>query len=330
MATVEGQPTDQAPSGVHSSWVAAKEQGYTLREFCTNGVNMAKAQIAFQKKYDFDVVHLENGVGPLAEAIGCPVIYPRDGPPVVKEGILDRLKDIDALELPDPHYDGKLPELIKATRLVKKEFGDEVFIIGEADQGPFNLAAQLRGIEKFMMDLTKPHSTKALQELMEFTSDAVFRLAKAQIEAGAHATCIGESFASPDVISPNYYREFVSDLHKELGKKFEQNKILWALHICGDTTDILDCLDGVGASILEIDYKTDLKAIKQKVTKSAVLGTINPSTFLKEPEALKREVDSNIEQLRSTQRFILHSGCSLPKETPSENLSIFRQMVKYT
>lgn len=328
LAVLNGEILDRQPVGVHGWEVAARESGYFLREFCTNGEKMAKAQIAFQKRYNFDIIHLENGVGPLAEAMGCQVVYPKNEPPVVTGAILSHLEDVDKLRLPNPYKDGKLPEILKATRLVKKVFDDEVFIIGEADQGPFNLAAQLRGIERFLIDLTKEENFEPLQELLKKTTEAVLRYARAQIENGAHATCIGESFASPDVISPEYYRKFAFPYEKELGSFLEEDKVIWALHICGDTTKILKDMNNTKASILEIDYKTDLEATKEKIKNSTILGTINPMSFLKSPEDVKKEAKKNIKLLGGSGRFILSSGCVLSSKTPSKNIHALLEVVE--
>jgi len=43
--------------------------------------------------------------------------------------------------------------LLKATRIVSTELGKRVFVIGRADEGPFALAAILRGYEQFMIDV---------------------------------------------------------------------------------------------------------------------------------------------------------------------------------
>lgn len=110
---------------------------------------MAEAQIAFQEKYPTDIMHLEIGVGSLVEAMGGEVSWPDNRPPVVRNNPIDSLDKIGSLTIPDPYNDGKLPEMLRTTELVKQELGNDVFLIGEADAGPFSLAAQILGIRAY-------------------------------------------------------------------------------------------------------------------------------------------------------------------------------------
>ena len=329
-AMLAGETPDRVPVGVHSWEVAAREYGFKIREFCLDGEKNAQAQIAFQRKYVFDVVLLESGVGLLAEAMGCPMLYREDEPPVVQAGVLTQYEDVDKLRVPEPYEDGKLPEALKATRLFREAFGDEVFIIGDADQGPFNLAAQLRGTRQFMIDLAKQDNLEGMEALLEVATQVVVRYAQAQMECGAHAACIGESLAGPDLVSPEIYRRFAYPYDRQVGNALTEDGSLLALHICGDTTLILDAMDATKAAILEIDYKTDLQAIKQQVSHAVVKGTVNPVTFLSTPEEVRREAKRNLDVLKSTRRFILSSGCILSKHTPKENIrALFAAALQY-
>ncbi|MBS3788384.1 uroporphyrinogen decarboxylase family protein [Candidatus Bipolaricaulota bacterium] len=321
---INGVETEVPPTGVHSVWPAAEQSRYSIGECCKYGDKMAEAQIDFQNRHPMDVIHLEIGVGPLVEAMGAKVSWADDRPPVVRENPIESLEDIDRLELPDPYRDGKLPELLKATESVSRELDDDAFIIAEADQGPFNLAAQIIGIEKLLRKISLREDLELIESLFSFTTEAVFRLGRAQIDSGGDATCVGESYVSPDMISPDTYRDFVMGTHRELATRFGREGIRWALHICGDITDILGHLDSVNPAILEVDYKTDLSAIGQEISESVVLGTVDPRTFVGRGEkSLEEEVRENMKLLKPGGRFILHSGCTLPTDTSDEIIDRF-------
>ena len=91
----------------------------------------------------------------LAEACGAKVQFREDDVAVVDESepLLKSLKDVENLELPDPLKDGRLPVWLEATQILRQKLGGEVFIMGRADQGPFDLACLLRGAQNFLMDL---------------------------------------------------------------------------------------------------------------------------------------------------------------------------------
>ena len=326
---ITGEETEELPVGVHGVWPAAEQSRYTIGECCRDGSKMAEAQIDFQNQHPMDAVHLEIGVGPLVEAMGAEVSWPNDRPPIVRKNPIESLREIDSLELPNPYRDGKLPELLKATETVNRELGDDVFLIAEADQGPFNLAAQIIGIENLLLKISRGQDIELIEDLLSLTTEAVVRLAKAQIDSGGDATCVGESYVSPDMISPDTYRKFVAPTHKKLATRFEQEGIIWALHICGDITDILADLDVVNPSIIEVDYKTDLAVIAEEIGEATVLGTVDPRTFIGRGEkTMEEEVRENVKSLQQGGRYILHSGCTLPSDTPGEMVDRFSRLAE--
>ncbi len=98
----------------------------------------------------------------------------------------------------------------------------------------------------------------------------------------------------------------------------------YVLHICGDTTRILEDMLATGADALELDYKTDAGPARDALKGRAVfIGNIDPSGVLAlgtpaRVEARTRELLRRLR--RGTPRFILNAGCAIPAETPPANL----------
>ena len=67
--------------------------------------------------------------------------------------VLEDLREIDDLKMPDPLKDGRICEWLETVERLKAAIGDHVFIMGRADQGPFSLLCLLRGTQEFMVDL---------------------------------------------------------------------------------------------------------------------------------------------------------------------------------
>jgi MtaA/CmuA family methyltransferase len=242
---------------------------------------------------------------------------------VVKEPVLKSLDDVDKLHVPDPNKDGTLPELLKATRIVSQEIGDKAFIIGRADQGPFSLAALLLGMENFLLQLILNEKPDQMRRLFDFSLETVYRYALAQIENGAHMTSVGESLSGPDVCSPQTYKEFEWAYAKRLVEQLQEKDISLAYHICGDATKIVPDMVATGATILELDYKVDLQAVKDATRgKTTVLGPIDPNLVMAHgtPDLVEEKCKEAIEIMAPDGGFILGPGCALPPETPPENI----------
>jgi len=343
---LRGGTPDRVPVDLHNFMMTAHASGIPFPEFFQDGEAMAEGQIKAWREFGHDVLLVENGTAALAEALGCEVEYLAHSAPVVHSGVIDSLDDLDTLEVPDPYTTHPLSENLKATRIVAQEIGNQAFIIGRADQGPFSLASLLLGIDDFMLQLglSQPRTTprgnvfegdpelaKKLHQLLEFCLEVTTRYAQVQIEAGAHMTSIGESVSGPDVCSPQTYMEYEWGYAKKLVANLKADNIALAYHICGDATAIVPDMVATGASILELDYKIDHPTVKEVTSgKATILGTVDPSGVmaLGTPEMVDERSKEVIETLGVGGGLILGPGCALPPQTPADNVHALVEAAK--
>jgi uroporphyrinogen decarboxylase len=303
--------------------MVAQASGLSFPEFMQSGEAMAEGHIKAWREYGHDLVILENGTVALAQACGCEVEYIVGSAPVHIAPAIGSLDEIDKLVIPDPYRVHPLIENIKATRVVSREIGDNAFIMGRADQGPFSLASMLLGVQKFLMALADPENKDKLHRLLAFSEEVVYRYAIAQSEAGARITSIGESLSGPDVTSPKMYREYEWGYAKRLTERLKEKNIRLAYHICGNATRIVGDMTETGAAILELDYKCDLQKIKQATQgKTTILGVIDPSSVLAlgTSALVIEKVREELGVLAPGGGLILGPGCALPSITPTENI----------
>ena len=134
--TLEHQLPDRVPVDLHNFLVTARLMGATsYDDFFRDGEAMAEGQILAWRRFGHDVLLIENGTAALAEACGVQVLYQSDAAPVAKEPAIKRLDEVDDLKVPDPERDPLLSQLLRATRIVVDEIGDQAFVMGRADQG---------------------------------------------------------------------------------------------------------------------------------------------------------------------------------------------------
>ncbi|MEA2026290.1 MAG: uroporphyrinogen decarboxylase family protein, partial [Chloroflexota bacterium] len=252
---LRGGVPDRVPVDFHDFMVAAQRSGMPFPEYFKSGEAMAEGQIAGWREFSHDVVLVENGTAALAQACGVGVEYMEDTAPVSFTPAIASLDHVDRLVVPDPYTVEPLAENLKATRIVVEEIGQEAFIIGRADQGPFSLASMIVGIEEFLVATALPGNEEKLAALLAFCEEVVYRYAVAQMEQGAHMTSIGESIAGPDVCSPVVYSQWAQTTDKRLVDRLAADGIRLAYHVCGDATRIADQMVDTGAAILELDYK---------------------------------------------------------------------------
>ena len=85
----------------------------------------------------------------------------------------------------------------------------------------------LRGYENFMIDIAMGEQPDLINKLLDYCRQTATRFAMAQIEAGAHATSIGESPSGPDVLSPRHYREWAFAHQKRMIDEFKFQLKTW-------------------------------------------------------------------------------------------------------
>lgn len=322
MAALNFEIPDRVPVVPQAFQFACKTAGYKIGDINKSGSLMAKTHLISQEKYGYDGVVIDIDDCTLAEACGAKVIFRDDEVAVVDEHqpLLRNLRDVEDLELPDPYKSGRMPEWLEATKILSEKIGDHVFIMGRADQGPFDLACLLRGTQQFMVDLYD-EDPEDIIKVLDYCRRAVTLFAKAQKDAGAHATSIGDSYAGPNLVSPSMYRKFALDQEIILTKEVQDYGIPFSVHICGNTTSILEDMVKTEAKIFELDWQVDMEYAKKVVGNRAVLmGNIDPSDPLVwgTPEKVSEQAAGIINKTGGIGLF-LSSGCALGYNTPDEN-----------
>lgn len=323
LAALRFEIPDRVPVVPQAFLFACKTAGYKVGQINKSGKLMAETHLISQDKYGYDGVVIDIDDATLAEACGARVIFRENDVAIVDESqpVLKNLRDVEDMELPDPYKSGRLPEWLEATKILSEKIGDHVFIMGRADQGPFDLACLLRGTQQFMIDLIEA-DPEDIAKVLDYCRKAVTLFAKAQKKAGAHATSIGDSFAGPNLVSPNIYRKFALEPEITLTKEVQDYGIHFSIHICGNTTSILQDMVKTGARILELDWQVDMGYAKEVVgNKSVLMGNIDPSDPLVwgTPEQVDEKAKEIIEKTGGIGLF-LSSGCAMGYNTPEENL----------
>lgn len=325
-AVLNGQMPDTLPIVPQSFMFAVEHAGFKIGDVNRNGKKMAEAHIRSQEALGYDACIIDFDDATIAEAIGAKVILRDDEPAVVDEEapLLKNLRDIYDLDYPDPLKSGRYGEWLEATRRLADAIGDRVFIMGRADQGPFSTACLLRGTTQFMMDLMT-EDKQVIHDVLEYCRKVSVSFAKAQKDAGAHATSIGDSLAGPNLISPDMYREFALEPEISLTEEVQAYGIPFSIHICGNSNGILSDMARTNAKILEIDWQVDMQKAREIIPMSTVLmGNVDPSNplVLGTPD----EVDAAVKKLIACTRgkgLFVSSGCALGRNTPLENLEAF-------
>ena len=210
--------------------------------------------------------------------------------------------------------------VLEAIRLLRREYGDEVAIIGKT-MGPWSLAYHTFGVEAFLlMSLDDPDQVKRILDKLK-VSTIDFGLA--QIEAGADALTLPDH-ATGDLVSGEYYERYLRDLHIEFAERITCPIIL---HICGRTVDRMEYIAQTGMAAFHFDSKNQPdESIDIVGDRISLVGNINnPETlYARDEEVVAAEVIKNLDA--GVQ--LIGPECAIPLQTSIENLKAIPQTVR--
>lgn len=266
-----------------------------------------------------------------AEALGCEVIYYEGDdisiPAISADGaIFTGDDDFASMNLPDPLNDGRMPLNIEAAGRVVKALGGEVPIRG-ALSGPFSMAANLVGPERlFMLTITNPQFVK---DILSFTANVAKRYGEAFVNTGC-GVVVFDSQASPELLSPRMYREFVLPPTQALIDHFHKMGVKDVpLIIGGNTTKILDAYLDSGANNLLCDFSADVHSfvVECSMVKRSLRRNIDSSDFLTaSAEDLHKRALNALDESEDFPGYIMGTGV-VPYGTPLEKLIAIREAV---
>jgi uroporphyrinogen-III decarboxylase len=133
----------------------------------------------------------------------------------------------------------------------------------------------------------------------------------------------GDSWASPELVSPRIYRTFAAPYEARLAARARHLGRPYIIHICGKTDSILEDIAATGADGVELDYKTDVRRARATLDgRAAFLGNIDPSGVLAlgSPALVEEKTRELLRLFDGCPGLILNAGCAVPATTPPANI----------
>ena len=316
LAAFRGEPVDR-PAVCNPTSVATVELmdlvDAPFPQANRDGEMMARLAATGYTELGFDTIMPVFSIIQDSSALGCKIQWEqKDNWPTVKmsEPIWETAEDIvippDFLTHPDTAC------VLDAIRRLKAEYGDEAAVIGKT-MGPWSLAYHCFGVEPFLLlSLDDPDATK---RILDGLKKATIDFGVAQIEAGADALTLPDH-ATGDLVSGDYYRRYLRDLHAEF---VDRLPIPLILHICGKTIDRMAYIAETGFAAFHFDSKNDpAESIGVVGDRVALVGNVNnPETlFACGPADVQAEVRKNLDAGIK----LVGPECAIPLQTPLENL----------
>jgi len=294
--------------------------GVCVIEYVKHGDVISQCQIEAARMVNSDVLFAIADLCVEAEAIGCELAFPENNYPHVKTRIVTGPSDLETMEIPDPYSDGRMPEIIKAVRLLKKN-GDGSRPVVANVVGPMTLASRIMDIEKMLyMIVDHPDQFK---HILEFCREVSSIFAKALVREGADGIIIFDPAASPSVMPEKLFNQFEAESIKIIFsavKEMDQDILTW-YSVAGPLQNNMSIVTSVSAEITTVDYPTPIETMIDYMGYTVINGNIKPNLFLEGSENdIYREARALLKTTEDSKRFILGSGCEIPLFSKKENI----------
>jgi uroporphyrinogen decarboxylase len=286
--------------------------GKSPSQVCRNADLLHESLLRELEVYDADMLVLGIDVYNVeAESLGCKVVYFDDSNdcPGIVEPIVDGPTALARLGVPDPERDGRMPVYLDVAQRLAREIGDSMILRG-AVTGPYSMAAELIGAEKFVL-LTVEDPDFA-REVIEFCARVTVEFGKAFLHRGVQPILF-DSRATPTLASPRVvkslvlpvYRDFVIPELKAAGARF------LPLIIGGSTTSVIDDLLATGATQFLADHSSNLALWCEKALAAGVPVRANIDALLvnRGPiNAIRRQAIEILKRFHRHPGFLLGCG----------------------
>ncbi|MGB6727411.1 MAG: uroporphyrinogen decarboxylase family protein [Terracidiphilus sp.] len=318
LATLDGRSADHMALMPITMMFAAGTLGIKYERYAREHTAMADAQVKTAEMFGFDHVSAIGPPAPESADLGARVEWFTDQPPAMPEAnaLLAEKHEFEQVRTRGPVAGERIENRIRGIERMRSLVGKELIVEGWVS-GPCAAAADLRGINRLMMDFYDDPGL--VHSLLDFALETGICFAAAQVDAGADIVGIGDAVAS--IVGPRIYDEFIQAREKKLVDAIHEKGARARLHICGNIRRILDKVRTLGCDLIDIDSPVPMDEARSILgAQQSLSGNLDPVRALRDssPEAVRHNLE-NVRQ-QAGGRWIVAAGCEIPRETPKENV----------
>jgi len=156
----------------------------------------------------------------------------------------------------------------------------------------------------------------AWKDLMELIVRATVKYLKGQVEAGAQALQVFDSWVG--CLSPTDYRAFV---FPHMTRLFEQlDSDIPLIHFGVSTATLLKQQKEAGGNVIGLDFRVDIKAAWQELGPIAIQGNLDPCVLYADKDTVRCEARRILDQVQGKNGHIFNLGHGILPTTPVDNV----------
>jgi len=304
---------------------ATRTRAGSFMDLCKNAELACEVTLQPLERYPLDAAILFSDILTIPDAMGLGLRFEAGEGPVFDNPVRTEA-DVNKLFVPDP--EGELQYVMNAVRTIRKELNGRVPLIGFSGS-PWTLGvymvegggtkdyAKVKGMMFDRPDL--------MHKLLDTTAQSVTSYLNAQIEAGAQAVQIFDTWGG--CLTPRDYKEFslryMQQIVDGLIREKDGRKVPVILFTKGGG-QWLEAMAETGCDALGLDWTTDIDNARARVgSKVALQGNMDPSTLYASPERIRQEVATILEAYGPGSGHVFNLGHGIHQHVDPERAGVF-------
>ena len=331
------QPVDTVPV-----WIM-RQAGRYLPEYCATRARAGSfmnlcmspslaTEVTLQPlaRYNLDAAILFSDILTIPDAMGLGLSFQQGEGPRFERPLREEW-EIRDLAAPDPH--DKLRYVIDAVSEIRKALDGSVPLIGFSGS-PFTLACYMvegQGSDTYSTVKKMLYSRPDLfHHILQVTTQAVTDYLNAQIEAGAQAVMVFDSWGG--MLSQAAYLEFslpyMATIMKGLTREREGRVVPRIVFTKGGGL-WLEQIAACGADAVGLDWTIDIGDARRRVGEQVALqGNMDPNVLMATPEAVALEAKRILASYGHGNGHVFNLGHGISQFTPPENVAVLVDTVR--
>jgi uroporphyrinogen decarboxylase len=330
------QPVDRTPVWMMRQagrylpeYRATRARAGSFMQLCKAPEMACEVTLQPLERYPLDAAILFSDILTVPDAMGLGLYFEGgEGPRF--ERTIQREADVAALATPD--METELRYVMDAVRLIRRELGGRVPLIGFSGS-PWTVATYMveGGTSKNFSRIKGMLYDKPalLHQLLERVTRTTIDYLNAQVAAGAQAVMVFDTWGS--ILTPKTYHSFSLDYMQRIvdgvTRQAEGRKVPVVLFTKGGGP-WLDVMADTGCDALGVDWTTDLAEARARVgDRVALQGNLDPAVLYASPETIREEVRAVLDSFGEGSGHVFNLGHGIHPEVKPEHAGAMIQAV---
>ncbi|HEY9238276.1 MAG TPA: uroporphyrinogen decarboxylase [Burkholderiaceae bacterium] len=275
------------------------------------------------ERYALDAAILFSDILTVPDAMGLGLSFALGEGPKFAHPVRDEAA-VAKLEVPDM---AKLRYVFDAVASIRKALNGRVPLIGFSGS-PWTLACYMvegAGSDDYRLVKTMMYSRPDLMHrMLEVNAAAVAQYLNAQIEAGAQAVMIFDSWGGvlADGAFQTFSLAYTRRVLQQLKREHDGQRIPHIVFTKGGGLWLED-IAATGPDVVGLDWTVNLGAARARLgDRVALQGNIDPNVLFAPPEAIRAEVTRTLESYGRPGGHVFNLGHGISQHTPPESVSV--------